>query len=266
VTKVFVFAYDRYDTMTTPRLLEASGIKPTVLCHSSNDIQRFLDGGTASEGTIIATGEPKGLGRQRNAALEMMEDGEWAMFLVDDLFRFTELATYDTEPYPIIPVDISNSAEWGRAFKKEIDIVQLLQRGLEDTAYCDAIGSHLLGWSSNANPLFRKKRYTHNVLADGRAWMVKKSDLRFDVNVQTIDDYGWTAANIVRHGISVTNNWILPEAKRFTIGGYGTQEARLEQKMRDCAYLVERYPNIVHYKSKKNTPDRAHVTIRVTRN
>ena len=88
--KTFVFAYDRFATMTTPAMLDAEGIDHIVLCHTEEQKQKFIEHGTADPKKLIATGQPKGIARNRNAALEMMDDDEWALFLVDDMKQITE--------------------------------------------------------------------------------------------------------------------------------------------------------------------------------
>lgn len=264
--RVFVFAYDRFESMTTSRLLGDDDVDHVVLCHGPDDRQRFLEAGTIGEsGEIVSTGEPRGLARQRNAALEMMADGEWALFLVDDLFRLTELDTYDTEGGEVLPIDVNTVSRWNPRFKKPISPSTFVDRGRQGARYCDLVGSHLLGWASSGNPLFRRKKWAQRVFADGRAWMVRKSDLRFDLNVETIDDYYWTAANIERFGTTVVNQWILPEARRYTSGGYGSRDARMDQKIEDCRYLVDRFPGLVQYRAKKGWPDGSHVVIRAPR-
>ena len=264
--RTFVFAYDRFESMTTSRLLGDAGVDHVVLCHGGEDRDRFLEAGTIGDtGEIVATHEPRGLARQRNVALEMLEDGEWALFLVDDLHRFSELDTYDSEPDEILPIDIDNVSSWNARFKNWTDVRRLRDRAIEGSRYCDLVGSHLIGWASSGNPLFRRRKWARNVHADGRAWAVKKSDLRFDVNVETIDDYYWTAANIERFGTVIVNQWILPEARRYTAGGYGSMDDRMEQKIRDCSYLVDRFPGLVHYRAKKNWPEGSHVVIRAPR-
>ena len=85
MTKVFVFAYDRFESMTTSLMLEEAGVDHRVLCHDTVAKERFIDGGRVRPARLVATRQPKGLAYNRNAALEMMSDGEWALFLVDDV-------------------------------------------------------------------------------------------------------------------------------------------------------------------------------------
>jgi hypothetical protein len=68
--------------------------------------------------------------------------------------------------------------------------------------------------------------------------------------------------NLKTFGGVVNNNWVLPLCERYKAGGYGTLEERLEQKKRDCAYLVEHYPDLVCYADKVGQEELSHVKIR----
>lgn len=109
---------------------------------------------------------------------------------------------------------------------------------------------------------YRRKKWKMNVLADGRAWVVRKTHLRFDENVHSMDDYAWTARNLAEFGVVVINNWVLPDCRRYTAGGYGSKEQRMTQKITEARYLVETYPDYVAYKAKAGWPEGSHVTIR----
>ena len=81
--KVFTFFYNRYDTATTSKALFENGIKHNVLIHNENDCEKFKIGNTLF-GNPIVTGNGKGLAYQRNSALDLMNIGEWAVFMCDD--------------------------------------------------------------------------------------------------------------------------------------------------------------------------------------
>lgn len=265
MTRVFVFTYNRYDSISTSAMLEKDGVDHTVLCHTEEARQHFIDGGLVLPERITATGEGKGLANNRNAALEMMEDGEWALFLVDDLKKVTELDSYDTMLEDQLNVDMKNQREWRARLNTEVTMQQFLKRGEEAARHVERLGGALAGFAGINNPLFRNKKYTYNVLADGRAWMVKKTHLRFDLNAQLIDDLCWTALNIKEFGVVAVNQWVLPDCKRYTSGSYGSIQERLPQKKKEAKYLVDTYPNLIRYKDKTGWPPRSHVVLRPQR-
>lgn len=260
--KVFVFAYDRFDSMTTSVMLEAEGIDHTVLCHTQEAADQFIQHGTAKPERLFVTNNPKGLANQRNTALEMMADGEWALFLVDDLKSVSELRNYDRTRESKLPITTANQNHYGQRFENPISMTQFMRRAEELVRECEKHKAYLGGFAGINNPLYRSRHWSYNVLADGRAWVVKKSDLRFDPNVQLIDDLCWTALNIKHHGLVIVNQWVLPDCRRYSAGAFGSIEERLPQKMREAAYLVETYPELVAFKEKAGWPFGSHVVLR----
>jgi hypothetical protein len=260
--KIFVFTYDRYNSISTSQLLEDENIDHIVLCHTEEQKERFIAGGRVKAERLVVTNKPKGLAYNRNFALDMMEDGEWAIFLVDDLNFVTELHKHEQYVENYIPIDFSNQGEWKFKFVEPLTMKGFVKRSQELVDYCEEVKSNLGGWCGIDNPVYRAKHYTYNTLADGRAWVVKKTHLRFDENVQLIDDLCWTALNIKEFGITVVNQWVLPDCKRYTAGSFGSIEQRLPQKLKEASYLVETYPELIMFRKKAGWPEGSHVVLR----
>jgi hypothetical protein len=260
--QVFVFAHNRYDSMTTSLMLEADGVDHHVIVSSPRRAELFARGNRVLPERLVVTGLPDGLAYSRNAALEMMEEGEWAMFFVDDMKQIYELDTYDTEPGGELDINFENQNAFRRRFRTKIGTDKLIERAKCSIAHMDKIGAHLLGWAGFENPMFRRKKWGYNILADGRAWLVRKTHLRFDMNAQIIDDLCFTAQNIQEFGVVAVDRWILPDFKRYTAGGLGVLSERMEAKMKEAAYLVEAYPELITYKKKAGWPEGSHVALR----
>lgn len=258
--QIFIFGYDRY-ACSTAQMLQAESIDFTLLCHDEHQRREFERMGVVDMTKVVVTGNPKGLALQRNSALDLMEDGEWALFLVDDLKSVTSLSNYFRADSPL-PINYENQKVYDKRFDTPISMSEFMMRALAFTNKLDANGAYLGGFAGIDNPIYRKKHYTANILCDGRAWMVKKSDLRFDEHVNSIDDYAWTALNIERFGVVLVDQWILPDAMRYTAGGYGSRADRMEQKIEEAAYLVKRFPELIAYKAKAGWPAGSHITIR----
>jgi len=261
VVKVFVFTYDRFDSITTSAMLEKEGIEHTVLCHTEEQKKSFVEGGLVKEERLQATGETKGLANNRNYALDMLEEGEWALFLVDDLKTITELRNYDRAISPL-PINTENQQVYKKRFDTPITMKRFLERARGLTAVCEKNGSWLGGWCGIDNPIYRNNHYKVNVLADGRALVVRKSELRFDTNVQTMDDYCFAAVNLTARRHVIVDQWLVPDCARYSAGGYGSKEQRMDQKIEECAYMVKTYPYWVAYKPKVGWPEGSHVMIR----
>jgi hypothetical protein len=262
MTKVFVFAHNRYESMTTPLMLEADGVDHTVLVSQPWRAEKFVAGNRVVPERLHVTGLPDGLAYSRNAALDLMEEGEWALFLVDDMKQCYELDSYDEETVSHLPITYENQNLYRRKFRKPISTAQLLQRGLDAIPHLESIGCNLLGWAGFENPMFRKGKWGYNIMADGRAWLVRKTHLRFDENAQIIDDLCFTAQNIQEFGIVAVDRWILPDFRRYTAGGLGLFHERIEAKTKEAAYLVANYPDLITYKQKTGWPYGSHVALR----
>lgn len=258
--KTFIFTYDRFKTITTSFYLKD---KPhIVLCHDNEQKQKFIDAGRCF-GQIIATGQQKGLSFNRNYALEMMEDGEWACFWVDDLIKVTFLKNYwEINNQKSIDINTLNQKFYIQQFNQECNADMFYKIAIDTVNVAEKKGYALCGFSLTGNPFFRKNHYSYWSLADGRCWLIKKTKLRFDVNAQVIDDYCFTALNLKEFGGVVNNNWLLPLCERYKPGGYGSINERLSQKIKECKYLVETYPQYICYANKKGWEPFSHIKIR----
>lgn len=243
-------------------MLEAEGIDHTVLCHTDEAAQQFIAHGTAQPNRLHVTNNPKGLANQRNTALDMMEEGEWALFLVDDLKSVTELRNHHKIKEPQLPITLETQSHYAARFKHEITMQEFMARAEQLAKVCTKYKCNLGGFAGINNPLYRSKHFGYNILADGRAWVVRKTHLRFDTNVQLIDDLCWTALNIKHFGIVIVNQWVLPDCRRYSPGAFGSIEQRLPQKMAEAKYLVETYPELITYKDKAGWPYGSHVVLR----
>ena len=80
---------------------------------------------------------------------------------------------------------------------------------------------------------WRDKKYGYWSLVDGRCWLVKKTKLRQDKNVNCIEDYHFTALNLKTFGGVVVNNWVLTDCVRYGAGSYGSLKKRMPQKIKE---------------------------------
>lgn len=256
--KIFVFAYNRYTTMTTSNLLVAEGIEHYVMVHSEDDKHKFKAGGTLKidDEHIIVTGNPKGLTRQRNYALDMLKFGEWAIFMNDDLRKVTMFRDYEKCTYDKIKLSPNNIKVFDEYLKTPIScrkLFQLMETTIKDSA--EKEGARLVGFVAHNNTKFRARKLSKKGLVDGRLWMFKKEmGMRFDENVNVLEDHEFTAQHLCRYGCVHIENWICPEFSRMTKGGFGTLPERTNQLRQEAAYLIKKYGFLFEYKDKKNYP------------
>lgn len=260
IKHTFVFSYDRFDSITTSEWLK--DIPHWILCHTEKQREKFIQAGRI-HGEMYVTGKNKGLTYQRNCALDMMLPGEWAVFWVDDLIRVRRYENYFK--YKGTEFNVQNGVNQNllrRLFKTPCAPQEFYRIAEETALHAESKGYALSGFALTDNPQFRKKKYIYSSLADGRCWVIKKTDLMFDENVQLIDDVCFTALNIKYFGGVVVNNWCIPECKRYTEGAFGTLDQRMVQRIEECEYLVKTYPEQIAYARKKYWPAYSHVKIR----
>ena len=88
--KVFTFFYNRFENASTSIALEQNGIPHHVLIHKPEDYDKFKRHNTC-RGNAVVTNNGKGLAYQRNTALQMMDTGEWAVFMCDDFMKIRSM-------------------------------------------------------------------------------------------------------------------------------------------------------------------------------
>ena len=95
----------------------------------------------------------------------------------------------------------------------------------------------------------------------GKASFIKHSKLRIDSEMMAMDDYDFTASNLLTFGSVLINGFIKPIAGHYESGGIGSYEKRLPAKRLDCIRLMHNYPKLFRYKKKKNADPKAELQI-----
>lgn len=257
--KVFTFFYNRFETATTSAALAANGIQHSVLIHSADDLQKFVKGGTI-HGKTVVTNNGKGLAYQRNSALELMDDSEWAVFMCDD-FQKIKAYTKDFIFSKTQSIDINHQNQNKFRLKNEINLKEMFSWFPKLIELAEKNNIHLVGFGLHDNPMNLRNKFTTRGLADGRFWLVKKSHYKFDLNAQLIDDVAWTAENLLRHKNVLILNWCVPYFERYTAGGFGSTTERKMLRMKECAYLAKRFDPLVKIADKPGWDHGTHIRL-----
>lgn len=260
--KIIIFGYNNFENITTSKYLDK--FKHTLLVHTTEQKRNFIKAGKLSKNAkIVVSGKPKGLAYNRNYALEhLMKDGEWAMFWVDDLIRVTWNKKAIDKNLQRIDVSFKNQNKIRKDFKVEATATELLKYCEKLTKKADSEGVKLVGFSCTNNPLFRSKRFKYFSFSDGRCYLVKKTFLRFDENVHSMDDMAFSALNLRSFGRLIVDDWVLPECVRYAKGvSFGNKEERMKLKFKECAYLVKTFPDMIQIRPKPGFPFGTHVKL-----
>jgi hypothetical protein len=257
--KVFTFFYNRYDTASTSLALAQNSIDHTVLIHTTEDLQKFIKGQTI-HGKPIVTNNGKGLAYQRNSALEMMDTGEWGVFMCDD---FQKIKAYPKEFIfsKTQSIDINQQNQNKYRLKNQVTLKEMFNWFPKLIELAEQNNIHLIGFGLHDNPMNLRKKFTTRGLADGRFWLVRKAQYKFDVNAQLIDDVAWTAENLVRHKNVLILNWCVPYFERYTAGGFGSTTERKALRMKECAYLANKFDPLVKIAEKPGWDYGTHIRI-----
>ena len=260
--KVFTFFYNRFTDATTSIALKKNGIKHNVLIHKEEDYIKFKKGKTIG-GKPIITNMPKGLAYQRNAALDLMENNEWAVFMCDDFqkiksYPINQILNKNTK----INVNFKNQKQYSLRqdkFNMSLKEMFLMFPKLIEIAETNKI--KLVGFGLHDNPMNLGRKFATRGLADGRFWLLQKSNYKFDENVQLVDDVCWTAENLIRHNNVLILNWTVPYFKRYTAGAFGSISERKNQRLKECTYLANKFNPLIKIAHKPNWDYGTHVRI-----
>lgn len=250
--KIYTFYYDRTDATTSAAL---KGIPHTVIFHDEKKKEAFKK---ISTGKLLATGLPRGLAKQRNKALKLSKKGEWLIFCSDDFEKVTGVKPSMIKQ--LKPADSSEVEGFDKLItKNELTMAELMDLTLYLINKAEASGASMVGFASNENPFYLKKKYRYKGLVDGRFYAIKNEGILFDEEIQTIDDHDISAAYQAAGKKVIVLNWVCPRFGRYKAGGYGTLKDREAQKIKDCKRLMERYPGVFKFKVKPGQHKESHI-------
>jgi hypothetical protein len=189
----------------------------------------------------VQTNRPKGIQHNFNAGLEMLDEGEWGVFMSDDLTGAYRMHEGKYEKCPVTFV---------------------LDELLKSLALCDKMGVRLVGLSSTGNPFYAKNRYSKYGLVDGRCFAIKKGSFRFHDEISTIPDYYATAWHLQKYGGNLVLNHVYLDFKRYGAGGLGSVDERMPKKLADIALMKRLFPKNVVIKDKTGQPKGSHIAIK----
>jgi hypothetical protein len=133
---------------------------------------------------------------------------------------------------------------------------------MHDIKTAEQVGVEYIGFATVDNYFFNSKKYKTVGYVISKAVAIKYMGLRYDRNLEAMEDFGYCAEQIIKNNAVLINAWIKPVAGHYEKGGIGTYEQRLPRKIRDCEYLMRKYPDFFRYKIKNNCHPKAELQIR----
>ncbi len=257
---IYIPSYNRPATIKTTKWLDASNVPYKVLLHSDDCAEAYLAEGIIKEKDIIVTGAPFGVTSQRNWIVENLAiKNEWYISLDDNIRGMKRVVDehYGKKKLNVQSPSIKQ-ADFNHAFTAE-EYVRLVE---EDISVAESINAEYIGYATVDNYFFNSKKYKPVGYVISKACVIKYQGLRYDPNLEAMEDFGYCASQLVKNNCVLINSWIKPVAGHYEEGGIGTYQKRVPRKIKDCVYLMEKYPDLFRYKVKKDCHPKAEIQFR----
>jgi hypothetical protein len=255
--KIFIPSKGRAETIRTHKYLERGNIPYKIVLHYEADKREYLKNPSVKEENIIVSNQPYGVANQRRWIRDQLEMGEKYLLLDDNIDTITGLP----EPDYSTPIDVTTKPH---LFKNELTPEEFMERVKEMFSTMEKTGAKFGGLAVVDNYYFRERKYRHVGYVISKVALIEKSEATYDYNLEAMEDYGFTAENLLIYGRVLINNFMFPVAGHYEKGGIGTYPERLPRKIKDCEYLMQKYPKLFRYKVKKGCHPKAELQVRFT--
>ena len=273
--KIFIPSYNRGKAIITHRLFyDLDLFDYKIIVHDKAQEAMYKANNSIPPERIICSETPVGISPQRQWIKDnLAEDGEWYCMFDDNVKDFEVVceAEYNEEDlsakYPEYfkknnEEDLSakypeyfkkNNNEFKKNVYEQPALPGRIMKTFRDTIMkAEEIGAHYCGFATGRNYFFsrgRKWGFCGYVISKG--CLIKKDDIKYDLNVKVMDDYAYTAENIAKYGCVVINRYAHALGGHYQEGGIGKYDDRLKYKIADCKYIMEKYPGLYRYNIKK---------------
>lgn len=252
----------RSETIKTHKLLDSIGLDYKIILHNESERNDYLKNKTINPDKILVSNAPFGILNQRMWIWDnLIEDGEWFITMDDNIDHFTALSDdlyYNTIISELEP-NLKSKFETNISTKRAFEIFE------ETKSKAEEIGACLCGFATVDNFYFRTKKWRDVGYVITKLAIIKKTKyIKYDPKLEAMEDYGFTAQNLLKFGKVLINNYLFPIAGHYEKGGIGTYSERTPRKVIDCEYLMIKYPGLFRYKVKSGCHPKAELQIRFT--
>lgn len=266
--KIYIPSLNRQKSIRTHLLLEGH-FDYKIVVHNETQLHFYKQNSTIPPEHLICSGAPLGVSHQRQwIKHSLCSDGEWYAMMDDNISHFTAVRKpeyFEEDLEKLYPEHYKkNNIAYRDAVYGQTAGPERLKEIFEETKLkAEAIGAKYCAFSSQNNYFFaRARKWSYWSYAISKAALYKKDDIAYDTNVLAMDDYAYTAENILRYGKVLVNKFVYAVGGHYEAGGIGTYEDRQIKKIADCKYLMAKYQKLFRYKIKKNCHPEAELMIR----
>lgn len=258
---IYIPSYGRHDTIKTPLYLSKKNVPYKVLLHTNECKEKYLKGGRVDPRSIIVTGAKRGVTNQRNWLVDNLAKlGEWYITLDDNIGGFKRVVDkyYSSKK----KLDVNSNYITQADYNQKVEADEMVELFKKDILVAEKIHAEYTGFATVDNYFFNSKKYKPVGYVISKASAIKHQGLRYDEKILAMDDYGFTAQQLVRNHCVLINSWVKPIAGHYEKGGIGTYEERVPKKRKDAAYLIKKYPGLFRYKKKSGCDALSELQIR----
>lgn len=233
-----------------------------VVVHTEAQAAEYRKNPHVDPGKIMVSGAAPGISNQRRWIMERWaKKGEWFATLDDNIAGFCGVRPdlYGRDELAVQAPGFDRTV-----FDHPLGINTVVQRWQADVKEATRRGAHYIGFATVPNFYFLGRKYRDVGYVISKAALIHNVGVPYDPQILAMDDYGYTAENLVRFGRVLINNWIIPKAGHYEPGGIGTYAQRLPRKIADCEYLMAKYPGLFRYKVKAGCHPKAELQVRFT--
>lgn len=258
--QIFIPSRGRASTITTHRLFDGSDVRYTVVLNSAAEREHYRrTAGIPLERMDVVHADT--LVQTRQWILEHAAPGEWLMMMDDDV---TDLYALEQPWYEQQVLDFHKDIEakptyeerkplydlWRWRFRHRMTVPEFLEHVADDIRCAEAAGINLLGYDQTENYYFRHHKYDTINYVSFDTFCVRRTRVNFDLALESIDDFAFTAEHLLVDGAVLVNHWIRPNASHYRPGGLGLRDAeRIDKRIRDAQRILRAYPGL--YRLKK---------------
>ncbi len=258
---IYIPSYNRAETICTTKWLDEDNIPYKVLLHTEKCKSDYIKAGVVKEKNIIVTNAKKGITNQRNWIINnLAELGKWYISFDDNIRTFKRVN--DKYYFDKKKIDVNHKEITQKTFNQEMSAKEYIDLLYKDIEIAESIKAEYIGYATVDNYFFNSKKYKNVGYVISKAVAIKYQGLTYDENVEAMEDFCYCAEQLIKNNCVLINAWIKPKAGHYEKGGIGTYDERVERKIIDCEYLMNKYQNFFRYKKKKGCHPKAELQIR----
>lgn len=256
--QLIILSKGRADTIQTHKHFEDY----TLVLHTEEEKQEYLKNPTISPEKVVVSNAPFGVANQRQWIQEnLVPKGEWYVSLDDNIhgFQAVPASHWSKESLPV-----KTDKSMKELYEAPCSGAEFLKICKEMAVEGEKRRAYNIGFGTTPNYFFRDKKFREVGYVISKACVRKNLMTPFALDAQAMEDYAFTAENLLRYGKVLINNYVFPVAGHYEKGGIGTYAERLPHKIAAAEVLMKRYPGLFRHPNKKGTDPKGELAIRFT--